>query len=400
VEVGGAANVLDVILALLLVVAVFRGWQRGAVLQIGGFAGLGLGVLAGAWAAPRIAGLITTGPGPGAAFLTLGVLLVALVLGQALGVAAGMRLHRAVQGSAVARVDRAAGVGVGGAGVVLVVWLLAGVLAQGPVPALAQQIRGSAIVRWLDQTLPAPPDVLGRLAALLDEQGFPPVFLAPSDGISAPPVSPAAQQAVRAAAAAGQPATVQVQALGCGAVAGFGSGFVTRPGFVVTNAHVVAGFDRLSVRDTAGDHPAVAIGFDPALDVAVLAVPQLGAPPIGWARTPAVRGTQGAILGFPGGQSQMVVQPATVQGRLEAIGRDIYGQGSTRREILALAAGVRQGDSGGPFVTGDGVVAGIVFAADPGHAGTGYALTAEQVRPVIDHAVDADRPAAVGACRF
>jgi S1-C subfamily serine protease len=169
---------------------------------------------------------------------------------------------------------------------------------------------------------------------------------------------------------------------------------------VVTNAHVVAGFAQLSVRDAAGQHPAVAVFFDPALDIAVLAVPQLRAPPIGWVDTPAGRGTQGATLGFPGGQPEMVVVPATVQGRLDAIGRDIYGQGSTRREILALAATEQQGDSGGPFVTSGGVVAGVVFASDPGHAGTGYALTAEQVRPGIDHAIAADKPADVGACRF
>jgi S1-C subfamily serine protease len=400
VEVGGAPNVFDGVLALLFAVALVRGWRQGAVLQIGGFAGLALGVLAGAWAAPRITGLVVTGPGPGAAFLTLGVLLVALVAGHALGAAGGLRLHRAVHRSGVGRLDRAAGVGVGGAGFLAVVWLLSSVLAQGPVPALAQQVRGSTVVRELDEALPAPPDVLGRIAALLEDQGFPQVFVGPGYGVTAPPVPAAAEQAVRAAAAAGQPSTVQVQAVGCGAVVGFGSGFVSQPGFVVTNAHVVAGFDRLSVRDAAGGHPAVAIYFDPALDVAVLSVPQLTARPIGWADTPAVRGTEGATLGFPGGQPEMVVQPATVQGRLDAIGRDIYGHGSTRREILALAVAVEQGDSGGPFVTSDGAVAGVVFAGDPGHAGTGYALTAEQVRPGIDHAIDVDQPADVGACRF
>ena len=391
-EVGGAPNVLDAALALLLVAALLRGWRRGAVLQIGGFAGLALGLFTGAWAAARIAGLVVSGPGPGAGVLTLGVLLVALVLGQAVGVGTGLRLRRVAHRSGVARVDRAAGVGVGGAGFLLVVWLLSGVLAQGPIPIVAQQIRGSTVVRMLDEALPAPPDVLGRIATLLDDQGFPQVFVGPGYGVTAPSVPAAAEQAVRAAAAAGQPSTVQVQALGCGAVVGFGSGFVTRPGFVVTNAHVVAGFDRLSVRDAAGEHPARAISFDPALDIAVLAVPQLTAPPIGWAATPAVHGTQGATLGFPGGQPEMAVQPATVQGRLDAIGRDIYGQGSTRREILALAAAVQQGDSGGPFITSDGRVAGVVFAADPGHAGTGYALTAEQVRSGVDHAIEVDQP--------
>jgi S1-C subfamily serine protease len=68
--------------------------------------------------------------------------------------------------------------------------------------------------------------------------------------------------------------------------------------------------------------------------------------------------------------------------------------------VLALAAPVQQGDSGGPFVTADGSVAGVVFAGDPGEGGTGYALSAEQVRPDIDRATTAEQQADVGACRF
>jgi S1-C subfamily serine protease len=154
------------------------------------------------------------------------------------------------------------------------------------------------------------------------------------------------------------------------------------------------------VRDTAGEHDAVAIDFDPVLDIAVLAAPDVTAPPIGWTDTAATRGTQGATLSFPSGQSQMMVLSATVQGRVDAIGRDIYGQGTSAREILALAAPVRQSDSGGPFVTSDGLVAGVVFAGDPGNGGIGYALSAEQVRPGIDRAIAADRQADLGACRF
>jgi S1-C subfamily serine protease len=96
----------------------------------------------------------------------------------------------------------------------------------------------------------------------------------------------------------------------------------------------------------------------------------------------------------------MVVRPATVQGRVDAIGRDIYGQGTAAREVLALAAPVQQGDSGGPFVTDDGSVAGVVLAGEPGGGETGYALSAEQVRPGIDRAISAQHQADVGACRF
>ena len=393
-----APNLLDAVLVLLLGYALLRGWRQGAVSQLAAFGGFVLGLLAGVWAAPRIIGLFVDAPGPGAALLTLGLLVVAVLIGHGIGLGVGWRLRRAAHRVGVGMVDRVAGVGVGAVGFVIVVWLLSPVLAQGPFPALAQQFRGSEVVRALDDALPPPPDVVGRISAFLDGQGFPQVF-AGGGAIAAPPVPETADAAVRAAAAAGQPSTVQVRALGCGATLSSGSGFVAQPGFVVTNAHVVSGFDRLSVRDGAGEHDAVAILVDPALDIAVLSVPDVRAPAIGWASTPATRGTEGATLGFPGGQSEMVVRPATVRGRLDAIGRDIYGESQVRREILALSASVEQGDSGGPFVTSDGLVGGVVFAGDP-TGDTGYALTADEVRPVVEAAIARNQEVGTGACRF
>jgi S1-C subfamily serine protease len=399
-ETGGfAPNLLDAVLVLLLGYVLFRGWRQGALSQIAALGGFAVGLLAGVWAAPRIAGLFVDEPGPGLALITLSTLVVAVLIGQGIGFAVGRRLRGAAQRVGVGAVDRGVGVAVGAAWLVFVVWLLSSVLAQGPVPVLAQQIRGSQIVRAIDAVLPPAPDVVGRVSAYLDDQGFPQVFTGPGrGGISAPPVPETSDEAVRAAAAAGQRSTVQISTAGCGGVIGAGSGFVTQPGFVVTNAHVVAGFDRLSVRDAAGVHAATAIHVDPALDLAVLSAPGVQAPAIGWVGAAVTSGTQGATLGFPGGQSEMVVQPATVLGRLDAVGRDIYGEGRVRREILALSASVERGDSGGPFVTADGLVGGVVFAGDPG-GGTGYALTVEEVRPVVEDAIARNQEAGVGACR-
>jgi S1-C subfamily serine protease len=396
VEIGGIAipNALDAVLLLLLVYVSFRGWRQGAVSQIAAFGGLVLGLLVGMWAAPSISGVFVDEPGRGRALLTLGLLFIAALIGQGIGVRVGLLLHRGLNRVGMSKVDRGAGVGVGAFGLVLIVWLLSSVLAQAPFSDLAQQIRGSQAIQALDAALPPAPDVVGRIS---DDQGFPQVFA--GRGITAPPVSPTADEAVRSAAAAGQQSTVQIRGLGCGGKIGVGSGFVIQPGFVVTNAHVIAGFDWLSVRDAAGEHSAVAIHIDPALDVAVLSA-DVQAPAIGWTDVPATRGTEGATLGFPGGQSQMMVRPATVQSRIEAIGRDIYGEGSARREILALAAAVKQGDSGGPFVTSAGLVGGVVFAGNPGDRAIGYALTAEQVRPGIAAAIARNINVDVGACRF
>lgn len=393
-------NVLDGVLLLLLVYVLFRGWQQGAVSQLAAFGGAALGLLVGLWLAPWVTGWVAGGPGPGAALVALLVLMVAVLIGQVVGVSIGLRLHHAAHRVGVGTADRAAGVGVGVAGLVLVVWLASGVFVQGPFPVIAQQVRGSQTVHVLERALPPPPDVVGRITTYFDEHGFPQVFADPSRGITAPPVGPTADASVRAAAAAGQPSTVQIRALGCGGTIGFGSGFVTQPGFVVTNAHVVAGYGRVQVRDSAGERPAVPIHYDPELDLAVLSVPDLQAPAIGWVDSPQGRGTEGATLGFPGGQAEMVVRPATVRSRIEAVGRDIYGSGRVQRDVLALTAPVQRGDSGGPFVTGAGLVGGVVFAADTGGGGGGYAVSAEQARPVVEDAIARNQQVGVGACRF
>lgn len=397
---GLSPNLLDGLLVLVLGYVLVRGWRQGAASQLAALGGAVLGLLVGLWAVPPLVGLVTEGPGPQTALLTLGGLLLLVLLGQAAGVGIGLRLHHAFHRVGIATADRVAGLGVGAAGLVLVVWLLASVLGQGPFPGVAQQVRESEIVRALDARLPPAPDVVGRISTYLDEQGFPQVFAGPQRGITAGPVAPTADAAVAAAAAAGQPSTVQVRAAGCGNTLGSGSGFVTQDGFVVTNAHVVAGFGQLTVRDQAGEHPAVPIHYDPEIDVAVLAAPGTQAPSLGWTGSPAGRGTEGVTLGFPGGQTEMVVRPATVANRITAVGRDIMGSGRVERDVLVVTAPVQRGDSGGPFVTADGLVGGVVFAGEPGAGGDGYVLSAEQVRPGVEAGIARGAEVGVGSCRF
>ena len=168
----------------------------------------------------------------------------------------------------------------------------------------------------------------------------------------------------------------------------------------MTNAHVVAGFGEVRVRDGSGEHPATVVGYDPDLDVAVLASDEVRAPAVAWTDDPATRGTEGAVLGFPGGDPRLDVRPATVRAQVQAVGRDVYGADTVRREILVLGADVEQGDSGGPFVTSDGQVGGVVFGGDPGEGATGYALTADQVRPSVESAITRNQEVGVGSCRF
>ena len=391
-------NIIDLVLLLVLVFAALRGFRQGAMSQVMAFGGAALGLVIGAVLAPRIAPTIVEEQGPALALMTLGLLLLSIALGQAAGVGIGMRLRRAVHVAGAAAVDRTAGIAVGVTGVLLTIWLLGSVLVQGPVPSLANQVRHSAIVAAVGEVMPAPPDLFGRVGNYLDQHGFPTVFSG-LGGAIAPPVDAPSRASVAAAQEAGAPSTVQVTGQGCGGLSS-GSGFVTETGFVVTNAHVIAGTGDLRVRDDAGEYTARPVYVDSDVDLAVLHAPELQAPPIEWVARPAERGAAGATLGFPGGQRQMEVKPAAVRGRSQATGRDIYGRGQVTRDVLTLSAGVRRGDSGGPFVTRNGRVGGVVFAAAAAEPRTGYALTAESVRDVISRAIDRNAPVDTGDCRF
>jgi S1-C subfamily serine protease len=392
-------NGLDAVLLILLVVVCVRGGRLGGLSQIASYGTAALGLLLGALIAPSIAGMLADGPGITLSLLTLTVLLACLLIAQSIGVAIGMRLRHAAAEVGARAVDAVAGIAVAAVGLVLTVWLLAGALSRGPSPELANSLRDSRLISLIEAALPKPPDVIARVGTYLDQQGFPEVFSGVRPEISLAPVPTPEGSKVTAAAAAARRSVVQVESTGCNSIS-FGTGFVIRRGFVVTNAHVVAGGEAVLVNSRRRTDEASVVLFDPALDLAVLSVPGLEAPALPWTSEPAGRGTAGATLGFPGGKPKLVWKPAAVRQRIRAVGRDIYGVGSVTRDVLILKDEVTRGDSGGPFVTADGEVAGVVFAAAVSERNTGYALTAGSVREAVADGVRRDAPVGTGACRF
>ena len=113
--------------------------------------------------------------------------------------------------------------------------------------------------------------------------------------------------------------------------------------------------------------------------------------------TTATRGTSGAVLGYPGG-GPFDAEPAAVLARYVAVGRDIYGQGITHRDIYEVQSRVRPGNSGGPLVRTDGTVVGVVFSKSIRNDDIGYALTSASVRPRVDEARARQASVGTGAC--
>jgi S1-C subfamily serine protease len=387
-------NLLDLLILMLVVLAAVNGHRRGAVLQLIVYIGLLLGLLVGALVAPSVARLFSSPVTQ--ALVALGVLLGLAAVGDSVGWIIGTRAWSAARRSALRPLDSAAGAVVAVTALLLAIWYVGLNLANGPFPALSRQIRGSAIVRGLDDALPEPPTILAEVRGLLNRFGFPEVFAGLPPAPAGPVKGPTKGQAAAATAAADD-STVRIEGQGCGGIVE-GSGFVASPNYVITNAHVVAGVRAPKVQQqNGGTESGTVVLFDSKMDIAILRVSSSPGPTLSLDRQEEDRGTGGAVLGYPGGGSLTSVA-AAVRRELLAVGRDIYGRSTVRREVYELQASVRPGNSGGPFVLPSGEVAGVVFAASTTDPRVGYALTSLEVMPLLDEAVGRTKAVATGAC--
>lgn len=391
-------NSFDLIAVLLLVLAAILGFRSGALPQVLGLIGAVAGGAVVVLVLPTIAEPIADLEPAIRPFVVIGILIVAVGLGESIGSAIGRSLANALGTGVLGAADRVAGGVVGAAQALLIVWLIGGLLAIGPLPRLTETAQTSTAVRTLNAVLPPPAEIAAELGGLLDSSGLPEVFIG-FEPLPRPPIDRPTDDRARAIAAAAESSTLQVRAATCG-LASSGSGAIVGNGYVVTNAHVVAGADARGVQvvDAAGGRAdALVVLFDPSLDVALLYAPRLGGSPLRFAAADPERGSLGAALGYPGGGNLTIV-PAAVTGSYQATGRDIYGAAPVRRTIIELRADIEQGDSGGPFVLADGTIGGLVYAEARTDEAVGYALSPTSVATRIAPAFGRTDAVATGTC--
>jgi S1-C subfamily serine protease len=152
----------------------------------------------------------------------------------------------------------------------------------------------------------------------------------------------------------------------------------------------------LRIHGTGRSYTGQVVIFDDKRDLAVLAVPGLPAQPLRQGPDLA-RGDSGVVAGFPL-DGPYRLDAARVREVVDARGSDIYGRPGTSREVYSLFAQVRPGNSGGPLLSTDGRVVGVVFAKSLDDDQTGYALTMAEAQPVLDAATNASTPVDTGAC--
>jgi S1-C subfamily serine protease len=389
-------NLVDLIVLVVVALAAYRGWRRGALGQVFELGGGFLGLLAGIAAGPRFASIFTDEAGLQGALIALVVVFVLLSAGQAVGYLLGRRFGLMARRARLGGFDSALGTLFGALVTVVTFWLVGSLLVHGPWRPLARELRQSVVLRAVNRAA-EPPDVLASIRHYLTTSGFPQVF-AGLPRPAGPPVKLPSNALARKAVKAAQGSTVRIVMAACGGTQ-LGSGWIAEDATVVTNAHVVAGGQNPTVQEPGRDHAGEVVLFDPELDIAVIRVEGLEGGRLPLNRDDLDAGRPGAVLGYPGSEGgTLVTHPAAIQARFSALGRDIYGDSYVDREVYELRAKVREGDSGGPFVLPTGEVAGVVFAASTTDANSGYALTGSEVADEIRAGSRATEPVSTGGC--
>jgi S1-C subfamily serine protease len=368
---------LDIVIIGVALIAAISGWRSGALGSLMSFIGVVLGAIAGVMLAPHIVSHVDSPRGK--LFTALLLILALVVIGEVAGVVLGRAVRGSIRSNPVRLADSLIGVGLQLVVVLIAAWLLGSPLTTSNQTSLASAARGSKVITEVDKYAPDwLRSVPKRMSALLSTSGLPEVLdpmRTPAPSVDAPDATLADSLVV----AKSRPSVVKIRgvATSCQKVLE-GTGFVIAPNRVMSNAHVVAGSDSVTVEAEGQTYDATVVAYDPDADISILDVPNLAQQPLVFAEQPAKTGTDAVVLGFPGG-GDFVATPARVREIIELSGPDIYKTKTVNREVYTIRGTVRQGNSGGPMINRAGQVIGVVFGAGVDDNDTGFVMTTDEV---------------------
>ena len=168
---------------------------------------------------------------------------------------------------------------------------------------------------------------------------------------------------------------------------GTGSGFiVSSDGLILTNAHVIADADRVSVALKDGRTlEGKVMGTDPVTDMAVVKIEAADLPALNFGNSDELQIGEWAIaIGNPLGLDNTVTT-----GIISGTGRSSsqVGVGEKRLDFIQTDAAINPGNSGGPLLNARGEVIGINTAIIQNAQGLGFAIPINTAKNIAEQLI-------------
>ncbi|MCE5323991.1 Do family serine endopeptidase [bacterium] len=171
-----------------------------------------------------------------------------------------------------------------------------------------------------------------------------------------------------------------------------GSGIIVRSdGYILTNSHVVADADRVTVKLLDGREFKGTVLLDPRTDLALVKIDAKDLPAAQFADSDKVKVGQWAIaMGAP-----FRLRNTMTVGVVSAIRKEVEGSNSQEDlpypEIIQTDASINPGNSGGPLVDLNGKVMGIngaIYSTSGGNVGIGFAIPVNTAKFVMAQLIE------------
>ncbi|MGV0426259.1 MarP family serine protease [Corynebacterium pyruviciproducens] len=374
------ALIADLIIAFASCVTFFFGWRQGAFASVLSAVGVVSGIVLSAALLPLVSNY-TANPTL-TLLLGIGVMVLIAGIGNLLGGLAGSRLRQSIRTRTAMTVDSLLGAVFQVFALLLVVWFVATPLVGRVTGPVGEGLSNSRVLTAVDQLTPPVIDNLPAcLAATLSESGLPPLVSPFTGAREVEPPNILIDDTAMVDRVRPSVVYVLADAPQCSRRL-MGSGFVISPDTILTNAHVVAGTDTVHVETVNGTVEATVVFYDPDTDLAVLHSAGLDLPALQWAEDAASTGDDAVVMGFPEG-GPFEARPVRIRDKIIVNGPNIYATTRVDREAYSLRGTIRHGNSGGPLLTTDGDVLGVIFGTAVDESETGYALSADEVISTI-----------------
>lgn len=177
-------------------------------------------------------------------------------------------------------------------------------------------------------------------------------------------------------------------------VAGQGSGVIFRPdGYIITNDHVVGGFERVTVTLSDGREFQGKVTRAEDSDIAVVKIDAENLPTAKFGDSNKVKVGQYAIaMGSPFGfENSFTVGHVSGVGRQSRIADFRLNRSREYPDLLQTDAAINQGNSGGPLLNIEGEIIGIntaIYSENGASNGVGFAIPGNQARLIAEMLIE------------